>query len=215
MKKTIFAFILLLSIFTLTACTDDSDPCGDGTELVDGVCVLVDDTNNPNPNLGAFDCSNETGLHSVAGGKPYTISEWLNWKFIGGHLVSDPDNAWIQDFGAAVFNVIQVAPEPWQGSFTQSKMFLTEGCEYTFEFTLRTEGPNLKPDVIVFGENTSGVSFFEETVDLETNSKTYSYTVIPTSSYWVSAGVYFANSTGMVIIEEVQIQRNPIGTNSN
>ena len=93
-------------------------------------------------------------------------------------------------------------------------MYLTEGCEYTFEFTLRTEAPSIKQNVIVFGENTSGLSFFEEVVPLSLSSQTFSFTVTPTSSDYVSTGVYFAGSTGIVIIEEVQIQRNPIGTNS-
>jgi hypothetical protein len=94
-------------------------------------------------------------------------------------------------------------------------MFLTKGCEYTFEFTLRTEAPNIKPDVIVFGENTSGSSFFEEVVPLTTTSTTYRFTVIPTTSDYISTGVYFGGSLGMVIIEEVQIQRNPIGTDTS
>ena len=101
-----------------------------------------------------------TGLHTVPGGQPLTISSWLNWTFIGGHLVSDPDNAWIKDFGAAVFDVTSIPNEPWEGSFTQSKMFLTKGCEYTFEFKLRTEQPNIKPDVIVFGEKCKWSKFF-------------------------------------------------------
>ena len=125
----------------------------------------------------------------------------------------DPDNAWIRDFGAATFNVKTVAQNAWEGSFTQSKMFLTEGCEYTFEFTLRTEAPSIKPNVIVFGENTSGVSFFEEEVDLNQTSTTYSFTVIPETSDYASTGVYFGGSKGMVIIEGIDIQRNPIGTN--
>lgn len=213
------AVTMMLSIMVLSACADQEDPCGEGTTLVNGVCVLDDESddqedNNDTPvvNNGEPVCTNETGLHTVAGGKPLTISSWLNWTFIGGHLVTDPDNAWIQDFGAAVFNVKTVAPEAWQGSFTQSKMFLTKGCEYTFEFTLRTEAPNIKPNVIVFGENTSGFSFFEETVPLSETSNTFRFTVVPTTSDYVSTGVYFANSTGIVIIEEVQIQRNPIGT---
>jgi len=214
MKKIMSVVVLLLVLFTLSGCSD-SDPCGDGTSLVDGVCVLDDNTNDDivqQPT--AVTCSNETGLHSVAGGKPYSISSWLNWTFIGGQFVNDPDNAWIKDYGAAVFDVKTVADEPWMGSFTQSKMFLTKGCEYTFEFTLRTEAQSLKPDVIVFGENTSGVSFFEEEVALNTSSTTYRYTVIPTTSDYVSTGVYFAGSRGMVVIEEVQIERNPIGTNT-
>ena len=216
MKKLVLLGITLAAVFVLTAC-QDTNPCGEGTELQGDVCVLIDDTENNNPpvntNPGEVVCTNETGLHTVAGGKMYTISSWLNWTFIGGHLVRDPDNAWIQDFGAAVFDVHTVAAEPWQGSFTQSKMFLTEGCEYVFEFTLRTEGPNIKPDVIVFGENTSGVIFFEEIVPLTTDSKTFRFTVTPDTSDYVSTGVYFGGSRGMVLIEEVQIERYPIGTN--
>lgn len=214
MKKLVLLLAVFTTVFVLSACAD-SNPCGDGTTLIDGVCVLNENINNGTPintGNGAVTCSNETGLHTVPGGKMYTISSWLNWTFIGGHLVTDPDNAWIQDFGAAVFNVHTVAPEAWQGSFTQSKMFLTEGCEYTFEFTLRTEAPSIKPDVIVFGENTSGEIFFEEVVPLTTESKTYRFTVTPDSSDYVSTGVYFGGSIGMVIIEEIQIQRNPIGT---
>ena len=213
MKKVLYLIGLVTLVFSLAACTD-SNPCGEGTSLIDGVCVLDDDnTDNTNQTPGTVSCTDETGLHTVPGGKMYTISAWLNWTFIGGHLVTDPDNAWIQDFGAAVFNVKTIAPEPWQGSFTQSGMFLTEGCEYTFEFTLRTEAPSIKPDVIVFGETTNGVSFFEEVVPLQTTSQTYRFTVIPESSEWVSTGVYFGGSLGMVVIEEVQITRDPIGTN--
>ena len=212
MKKIVSILAIAITVFTLSACTD-SDPCGEGTSLVEGVCVLDDDSANQNVTPGVVSCTNETGLHTVPGGKMYTISAWLNWTFIGGHLVTDPDNAWIQDFGAAVFNVHTVAAEPWQGSFTQTGMFLTEGCEYTFEFTMRTELPNVKPDVIVFGENTNGTSYFEEVVQLQPSSLTYSFTVIPDESGWVATGVYFGGSTGMVIIEEVQIQRDPIGTN--
>jgi hypothetical protein len=211
MKRIMSIIVLMIAIMTLAGCAE-ADPCGEGTSLIDGVCVLDDDAQNP-VNSAAFTCDTEPGLHSVKGGKMFTISSWLNWTFIGGHLVTDPDNAWIRDFGAAVFNVHTVAPEPWQGSFTQSGMFLTEGCEYTFEFTLRTEAPNIKPDVIVFGETTNGTSFFEEEVDLTQQSTTYRFTVTPTESEWVSTGVYFGGSIGMVIIEEVQIQRSPIGTN--
>jgi hypothetical protein len=237
MKKILLLVVTIMTVLTLSACAESSDPCGEGTELQGDVCVLIDEVVETNtcPDgevtfdgecvsledlIGYLDtnseavCTNETGLHTVAGGKPFTISSWLNWKFIGGHLVSDPDNAWIQDFGAAVFNVHTVAANPWEGSFTQSKMYLTEGCEYTFEFTLRTEAPSIKQNVIVFGENTSGLSFFEEVVPLSLSSQTFSFTVTPTSSDYVSTGVYFAGSTGIVIIEEVQIQRNPIGTNS-
>ena len=214
MKKLILFTVTIASMFLLVACAD-ANPCGEGTELIDNVCVLIDENNNGNPVTPAADgvCTDVTGLHTVPGGKMYTISSWLNWTFIGGQYVSDPDNAWIKDFGAAVFDVHTVAPEPWQGSFTQSKMFLTKGCEYTFEFTLRTEAQSLKPNVIVFGENTSGVSFFEEVVPLTDVSTTYRFTVTPTTSDYVSTGVYFANSRGMVIIEEIQIVRNPIGTN--
>lgn len=214
MKRIVSLVAIFVAVFALTACTEAGDICGEGTKLEDGVCV-IDTELNPGPVTGAVSCSNETGLHTVAGGKPFAISSWLNWTFIGGHLVSDPDNAWIQEYGAAVFNVHTVAPEAWQGSFTQSKMFLTEGCEYTFMFTLRTEASSIKPDVIVFGENTSGISFFEETVPLTQTSQTFRFTVVPETSDYVSTGVYFGGSRGMVVIEEVQIERNPIGTNSN
>ena len=210
--KKIFIIFTLTAMLVLSGCSGDSNPCGDGTILIDGVCILDDGSSNSGSN-GPISCSNETGLHSVQGGKMYTISAWLNWTFIGGHLVTDPDNAWIQDFGAAVFNVKQVSSDPWEGSFTQSGMFLQKGCEYTFEFTLRTEAPSIKPNVIVFGENMSGLSFFEEVVPLYDTSRTYRFTVTPTSSDYVATGVYFANSIGMVIIEEIQITRHPIGTN--
>jgi hypothetical protein len=209
MKKLAMALLLATTILVLSAC-GETNPCGEGTELVGNECVLVDDSNqNPSPTDAV--CSNETGLHSVPGLD--TISSWLNWRFIGGHIVTDPDNAWIQSYGAAVFNVHTVTTNAWEGSFTNSGMFLTEGCEYTFEFTLRTEVPNVKPNVIVFGENTSGVSFFEEEVDLNQTSTTYSFTVIPETSDYASTGVYFGGSKGMVIIEGIDIQRNPIGTN--
>lgn len=213
MKKLVLIVVTLVAVVVLSACGESANPCGEGTELVGNECVLIDDNNNPNPTPTEVVCSNETGLHSVPGGKTYSISSWLNWRFIGGHIVTDPDNAWIQEFGAAVFNVHTVPAEPWQGSFTTSGMFLTEGCEYTFEFTLRTEAPNIKPSVIVFGESTSGVIFFEEEVPLTELSTTYRFTVTPEASDWASTGVYFGNNTGMVIIEEVQVQRDPIGTN--
>ncbi len=260
MKKLLLVMIAVVSVTLLTACTEETSPCGEGTELQGDVCVLIEEepeevtcgegtslvdgqcVADENTNVcdesevlmdgecvvladliedlvgdispsGPQVCTNETGLHTVPGGKMYTISSWLNWTFIGGHVVRDPDNAWIQAFGAAVFDVHTVPANAWEGSFTQSGMFLTKGCEYTFEFTLRTEAPNLKQDVIVFGETTSGESFFETTVPLLESSKTYRFTVTPTSSDYVSLGVYFANSTGMVIIEEIQITRDPIGTN--
>jgi len=214
MKKIMSLVLIFVTMSLLTGCTTDVTVCGEGTVLEDGVCILIDDNDElPDGSNTAVVCSNTTGLHTVPGGKMYTISSWLNWTFIGGHLVNDPDNAWIQDFGAAIFDVHTVAAEPWEGSFTQSKIFLTEGSEYTFEFTLRTESPNIKPDVIVFGENTSGVRFFEEIVELNTTSTTYRFTVIPTTSDYISTGVYFGGSIGMVIIEEIQIQRDPIGTN--
>lgn len=214
MKKIIIFALLLTTTILLSAC-EEQDPCGPGTSLVDNVCVLDDDTTDTptTPSLVATSCSDETGLHTVAGGKPYTISSWLRWSFIGGHLVTDPDNAWIIDYGAAQFNVHTVPANPWEGSFTTSGMFLTEGCEYTFEFTLRTEASAPKASVIVFGENMSGVSFFEETVPLTTDSKTFRFTVTPETSDYVATGVYFANTTGLVIIEEVQITRDEIGTN--
>lgn len=215
--KRLVSLLAVLTVATfLSGCTTESNPCGGGTVLEDGVCVLEGNSNNQNTGgTTAVDCSNETGLHSVPGGNMYTISSWLNWRFIGGHLVNDPDNAWIQDFGAAVFDVHTVPSNAWEGSFTISDMFLTEGCEYTFEFTVRTESQSMKSNVIVFGESTNGISFFEEVVPLSESSNTFRFTVVPTSSDYVSTGVYFANSTGMVIIESVQIQRNPIGTNSN
>ncbi|QMS84554.1 hypothetical protein [Candidatus Xianfuyuplasma coldseepsis] len=211
MKRVISMFMVILTMAILTACDDTTTlECGEGTTNENGVCVAIEDDTEETED--AVVCTNETGLHTVPGGSPSTISEWLNWNFIGGHLVTDPDNAWIIDYGAAIFNVKTTSSRPWEGSFTQSGMFLEAGCEYTFEFTLRTESPNIKPNVIVFGENTSGTSFFEETVDLDINSTTYSFTVEPTTSDYVSTGVYFANSRGVVIIENVQIERNPIGT---
>jgi hypothetical protein len=211
MKKLVLLAVAVVTVLVLSACGEDVSPCGEGTVLVGTECVLVEDA-NPSPT--AVSCSNETGLHSVPGAKMYTISSWLNWRFIGGHLVTDPDNAWIQTYGAAVFNVHTVPSDPWMGSFTNSGLFLTEGCEYTFEFTLRTEAPNIKGSVIVFGESTSGITFFEEEAELTEISTTYRYTVVPDASDWASTGVYFANSTGMVIIEGIQVERNPIGTNS-
>lgn len=212
MKKLFSLLVVLSAVLVLSGCTEDAaSKCGEGTEFVDGACVLVEEDNNETPVINTgFSCENTTGLHSVKGGSPRTISEWLNWTFVGGHLVTDPDNAWIQDFGAAVFNVKQVPANAWEGSYTQSGMFLTAGCEYTFTFTLRTEAHSLKPDVIVFGESTSGVSYFEQVVALNESSTTYSFTVIPTVDDYASTGVYFANSNGIVIIENVQIERNPI-----
>lgn len=211
MKRIISVVMVVVTMTILSACEDTSTlECGEGTTNENGVCVVIED-NSENMD-DAVVCTNETGLHSVKGGSPTTISEWLNWNFIGGHLVRDPDNAWIIDYGAAIFDVHTTSTNAWEGSFTQSGVFLEAGCEYTFEFTLRTESPNIKPDVIVFGENTSGTSFFEETVDLDINSTTYSFTVEPTTSDYVSTGVYFANSRGVVIIENVEIERNPIGT---
>lgn len=220
MKKLALLVIVLFSVAFLSACSGETISCGDGTILVDGTCELVttqtQTTEAVTTEIVVNDmvCSTETGLHTVPGASPSTISEWLNWTFIGGHLVTDPDNAWIIDYHAAVFNVHTVSARPWEGSFTQSGMYLTKGCEYTFEFTLRTDVTSVKPDVIVFGENMSGLSFFEETVDLETASNTFKFTVIPESSDYVATGVYFANSIGMVVIERIQIERHPIGTNS-
>jgi hypothetical protein len=216
MKKISSIVVILIFVFVLSGCTE-TEPifCGAGTTLEDGVCVAVDvDTQGDLQNESVV-CTNETGLHSVRGGSPTTISEWLNWTFIGGHLVRDPDNAWIIDYGAAVFDVHTTSQNAWEGSFTQSGMFLTEGCEYTFHFTLKTESSSVKPDVIVFGETTSGISFFEETVDLELSSTTYHFTVVPTSSDYISTGVYFAGSRGKVVIEEIEIERSPIGTYTN
>ena len=211
MKRIVSLVIVLMIALVLTGCdTSSTSQCGEGTVLEAGECVLVDESNNtPIVNTEAV-CANTTGLHSVKGGSPRTISEWLNWRFIGGHLVTDPDNAWIIDYGAAAFNVKQVPQNAWEGSFTQSGMFLQAGCEYTFTFTLRTEAHSLKQDVVVFGESTSGVSFFEETVALSEGSLTYEFTVVPTASDYVSTGVYFANSLGIVIIENVQIYRDEI-----
>ncbi len=209
MRKLILLTVTLLTVFTLASCTNDADPCGEGTHLEGNTCVLDDESNQPQGTVGEV-CSNETGLHTVKGASPYTISEWLNWTFIGGHLVTDPDNAWIIDYGAAIFDVHTVPQNAWEGSFTQSGMFLTEGCEYTFSFKLRTEAPSIKQDVIVFGENTSGISFFSEIVDLNTESTVYTFTVVPTTSDYVSTGVYFANSVGVVIIEEIQITRDAV-----
>lgn len=214
MKKIIGLGILFFTMIVLSGCTTDTIDCGEGTILENGTCVPeeVNDVIQTPVDSTSVVCTNETGLHSVKGGSPTTISEWLNWTFIGGHLVTDPDNAWIIDYGAAVFNVKQTSSNPWEGSFTQSGMFLEEGCEYTFHFTLRTEAGSVKPDVIVFGESTSGVSYFEETVDLDMNSTTYHFTVVPTSSDYASTGVYFAGSRGIVVIENVEIERSPIGT---
>lgn len=220
MKKLMIIMLAVIGVTFLNACTANEIVCGDGTIEVDGVCVLItqDMTENPVTTEAIVVqevCEHTTGLHTVPGASPSTISEWLNWTFIGGHLVTDPDNAWIIDYSAAVFNVHTVPQYAWEGSFTQSGMFLTKGCEYTFEFTLRTDASSVKQDVIVFGESTSGISFFEETVDLEIMSNVYRFTVVPEFSDYVATGVYFANSTGMVVIEEIQIVRDPIGSNSN
>ncbi len=209
MKKLVLFVAALTFVLVLSACGEEANPCGEGTHLVGNECVLIDDqNNNQNPAPTGIVCSDETGLHTVPG--MFTISSWLSWRFIGGHIVTDPDNAWIQEYGAAIFNVHTVPQHPWQGSFTTTGMFLEKGCEYTFVFTLRTEAPNIKQDVIVFGENVSGVNFFEETVDLNTESTQYSFIVVPETSDYVSTGVYFGNSVGMVIIEGVEIQRGPI-----
>lgn len=211
MNKLLSVVVALLFVLTLSACDEAAEVCGDGTVLQDGACVLEKEVESDTivEDVNAV-CVDTTGLHTVKGGSPRTISEWLNWRFIGGHLVTDPDNAWIIDYGAAAFNVKQVPEHAWEGSFTQSGMFLQAGCEYTFTFTLRTEAHSLKPDVIVFGESTSGVSFFEEAVALSEGSLTYEFVVVPEASDYVSTGVYFANSLGIVIIENVQILRNPI-----
>lgn len=220
MKKIILALIMSMTVILLSSCTETAVSCGEGTTLVENACVLLEDLKKdedktPDDKAEVKDiCSADTGLHTVPGASMTTISEWLNWTFIGGQYVSDPDNAWIQNYGAAVFNVNNVAPQAWQGSFTQSGMFLKEGCEYTFSFKLRTDVTSVKPNVIVFGENTSGVSFFEELVDLDTFSNVYNFTVVPETSDYVSTGVYFANTRGMVVIEEIQITRSPIGTYS-
>lgn len=200
MKKISLLLITIVTVITLAACGPDASVCGEGTVLEGSECVVVENTSTM--------CSADTGLHTVP--SMDSISSWLNWRFIGGYLVSDPDNAWIQAYGAAIFNVTSVPQDPWQGSFTTSGMFLEAGCEYTFEFKLRTEAPNVKPNAIVFGETTDGVSFFEETVDLEQQSTVYSFTVVPESSNYVSTGVYFANSMGLIIIEDVQIIRGEI-----
>ncbi len=217
MKKILVVLILFTVVLTLSSCEEASIlTCGEGTTLEGEVCVAIEETKDELEDVvvdTSVVCENTTGLHTVSGGSPSTISEWLNWNFIGGHLVTDPDNAWIIDYDAAQFNVHTIA-EPWEGSFTQSGMFLEKGCEYTFTFTLRTQANSMKENVIVFGETTTGTSFFEETVDLETYSQTYRFTVVPEESNYVSTGVYFAGSRGLVVIENVQIERNPIGTYS-
>ena len=105
MKKLASLLVLFTAVLFLTGCNTDTNPCGEGTELVGDSCVLIDDSNDDINTGGtaAVSCENTTGLHSVPGGNMYSISSWLNWRFIGGHLVTDPDNAWIQSFGAAVF----------------------------------------------------------------------------------------------------------------
>lgn len=213
MKKAILLFAVVISSIVLTGCTQE-DPCGEGTTLVGDTCVLDSQINNPTPGTGTVSCTTEPGLHSVPGGKAYTIASWLNWNIIIGPYVSNYDTLWIQEFGAAMFNVHTTPNEPWEVSYSQSGMFLSEGCEYSFEFTLRTESPNMKPDVIVFGEPTNGGSYFEEVVPLTESSRTFRFTVIPTESEYFSIGVYMGGSTGMVIIEEIQVERYPIGTDT-
>lgn len=209
MKKLFLLTITVLTVFVISACGEES-PCGEGTELVGDVCVLIDEDNTPSGG-NLLSCTDETGLHTVS--SMDTIGSWMNWRFTGGHIVSDPDNAWIHTYGAAIFDVHTVPEFAWIGSFTTSGMYLSEGCEYTFEFTLRTEAPNLKPDVIVFGETVTGTNFFEEVVPLTTTSNTFSFVVTPEESNYVSTGVYFGNSTGTVIVEDVTITSNPLGTN--
>lgn len=209
MKKILLALTVALA-FTLTACTNDSDPCGEGTSLVDGVCVLDGGNNNTNNPTEAVSCSAETGLHTVPGGKTYTITSFLSWNIIGWQNFADPDNAWIMDFGAALFEVHTPFTYAWEASYSKGGMFLTKGCEYTFEYTLRTEAPNLKPTAIVFADDTNGYTFFEETVPLTTESNTFRFTVVPTESTYINLGVYFGDTTGMIIIEEIQIERSEI-----
>ena len=209
MKKLVLLAVTLVTVFVISACGEEANPCGEGTVLVGNECKLVEEDNNDAPAGGNLvSCSDETGLHTVPGMN--SIASWLNWRFIGGHIVTDPDNAWIQSYGAAIFNVHTVPEHPWIGSFTTSGMFLSKGCEYTFEFTLRTEAPNLKPDVIVFGETVTGESFFEEVVPLTDTSNTFEFTVTPEESNYVSTGVYFGNSRGTVVIENVEIISSPI-----
>ena len=40
--KKIFIIFTLTAMLLLSGCSGDSNPCGDGTILIDGVCVLDD-----------------------------------------------------------------------------------------------------------------------------------------------------------------------------
>jgi len=205
MKKLLMIIGLSIVLLALSAC-DTASECGTGTTYVDGVCVLDKDV--PKTTTGTTLCESEVGPHTVVNGE-FTNPPAEPWFFIGGWMVNDPDNIWMEQFGAVVFDVNQTSTNVWDGAFWQPKVYTELGCTYTLSFTMRTDEVGGR-DVIVFLEDTDDNynKFIEDTVTLGVDYQTYTYTFTPlVTNDDTKIGIFFANDIGTVIVDSVLVTR--------
>ncbi len=213
MKRFFVVSLLVMFLFVLSSCTTDEFECGTGTELVDGACVpITEDDNDNNSDQGTVLCDNGTGPYEVVNGD-FVNPPAEPWFFIGGWMVSQPDEIWMENFDAIIFDVTDAAfpgRNVWDGAFWQPKVYTEAGCTYTLTFTLRTDEVAGR-DVILFLEDTDNnyFKFIEETVTLtqEYQTFTYTYEAVATNND-SKIGIFFANDVGTVIIDSILVERS-------
>ena len=213
MKKLALLFLVASFGLVLASCEETSYSCGTGTVLQDGMCVLESDVvkeEEPDQVNSGICTDNERAFEVVNG-------EFVNapaepWFFIGGWMVNDPDNIWIAEYDAIIFDVTDAALATravWDGAFWQPKVFTEKGYTYTVSFTLRTDDVAGR-DVILFLEDTDSNYFkmIEETVTLTETYQTFSYEYVATyDNNDTKVGLFFANDVGTVIIDSILITR--------
>ena len=214
MKKAVILFMMIISMFLLTACSNTEDyECGEGTKLVGDACVLDDETNdNEEPVSTGTVCDDNGGAYEVVN------EEFINppaepWFFIGGWMVSQPDSIWMEEFNAIIFDVTDAAfaeRNVWDGAFWQPKVYTEAGCTYTISFTVRTDEASGR-EVILFLEDTDNnyLKFFEETVTLTQEYQTFTYVYNASFTNNDSkVGIFFASDVGTVILDSVIVERS-------
>lgn len=215
MKNLYKLLIISVIILILSGCEMASNfDCGEGTTLLDGVCVPeVDGVNNDTIDDTILSiCGNTPGAYQVVN------SDFVNapaepWFFIGGWMVAQPNSIWMEDFDALIFDVTDAAlaeRNVWDGAFWQPKVYMDSGCTYTLSFTVRTDELNGR-ELILFLEDTDNnyQKLVEETVTLTTEYQTFTYVYESTFANNDSKiGVFFANDVGTVIIDSISVERS-------
>jgi len=208
----IFGFIALILITTTLAACNTDMTCGEGTVLSDGACVLVGSEEDTQESENGLVSENDHTAYEVVNGD-FENAPTEPWFFIGGWMVNDPDNIWMSDSQAIIFDVTDEAlatRNVWDGAFWQPKIYTEAGYTYTVSFTLRTDEVDGR-DVILFLEDTDNnfFKFFEETVTLGLEYQTYTYTFdARIKNNDTKVGLFFANDVGTVIIDSVHVERS-------